>query len=141
MRRTFGLVVGRVSSGGSVESARAPPRSASHEKKTTSVATPASPPLVRAYPATEQQTSRKSNKQISSRTSEPMPLPIHPERQTLPASVPIVGKRMIRLSRPPLLRSFCSILAWKQMSVKGRFQNRRASAKIHLHRLKGREKE
>lgn len=86
----FGLVVGRVSSGGSVEIARAPPRESA---VTTSVATPASPPLVRAYPATEQQTSRISTKQISSRTPEPMPLPIHPERQTLPAPVSIVGKK------------------------------------------------
>src|SRR4029078_1540291 len=32
-------------------------------------------------------------KQIPSRTSEPTPLPVHPERQTSPASVPAVGKQ------------------------------------------------
>ena len=85
-----GLVVGRVSSGGSVEIARAPPRESA---VTTAVATPNSPPVVRANPATEQQTTRNSNKQIPSRTPEPMPLPIHPERQTLPAPVSTVGKK------------------------------------------------
>ena len=85
-----GLVVGRVSSGGSVEIARAPPRESA---VTTAVATPNSPPVVRPNPATEQQTSRNSNKQIPSRTPEPMPLPIHPERQTLPAPVSTVGKK------------------------------------------------
>lgn len=89
-----GLVVGRVSSGGTVESASAPPPSAVTTKKDqAALATPASPPVVLANPATEQQISRNSNKQIPSRTSEPMPLPVHPERQTLPASVPAVGKQ------------------------------------------------
>ena len=89
-----GLVVGRVSSGGTVESARAPPPSAVTTKKDQAAsATPASPPVVLANPATEQQTSRNSNKQIPSRTSEPMPVPVNPEYQTSPASVPAVQKQ------------------------------------------------
>jgi hypothetical protein len=89
-----GLVVGRVSSGGTVESARAPPPSAVTTKKDQAAsATPASPPVVLANPATEQQTSRNSNKQIPSRTSEPMPVPVNPEYQTSPASVPAVRKQ------------------------------------------------
>lgn len=89
-----GLVVGRVSSGGIVEGGRAPPPSAVTTKKDqAALATPASPPVVLANPATEQQISRNSNKQIPSRTSEPTPLPVHPERQTSPASVPAVGKQ------------------------------------------------
>ena len=84
-----GLVVGRVSSGGSVEIARAPPpQSAVTTKNQTAFA----PPVVLANPVTEKQTSRNS-KEIPSRGSEPMPLPVNPERQTLPAPVPAVGKQ------------------------------------------------
>jgi hypothetical protein len=88
-----GLVVGLVSSGGTVEIARAPPpESADTTKKDqAALATPA-PPVVLASPATEQQTSSNSNKQITSRTSEPTPLPVHPERQTLSTPGPTVGK-------------------------------------------------
>ena len=87
-----GLVAGRVSSGGSGEIARAPlPESAVTTKNgQTPVAAPASPPVVVANPATEQQTSHNSYKQIPSRTPEPMSLPIHPEGQTLPAPVSTV---------------------------------------------------
>jgi len=89
-----GLVVGRVSSGGTVEGARAPPPSAVTTKKDqAALATPASPPVVLANPATEQQLSRNSNKQIPSRTSQAMPLPVHAEHQTSPVSVPAVGKQ------------------------------------------------
>jgi len=77
-----------------VESARAPPPSAVTTKKDQAAsATPASPPVGLANPASEQLTSRNSNKQMPSRTSEPVPLPVHPERQTLPASVPAVEKK------------------------------------------------
>ena len=89
-----GLVVGRVSSGGIVEGGRAPPPSAVTTKKDqAALATPASPPVVLANPATEQQISRNSNKQIPSRTSQAMPLPVHAEHQTSPVSVPAVGKQ------------------------------------------------
>jgi len=90
-----GLVVGRVSSGGSVEIARAPPPESAVTTKNdqTAVATPASPPVKLGNPAVEQQTSRNSNKQIPSRASEPKPLPVHPERQTLPAPISAVEKQ------------------------------------------------
>ena len=87
-----GIVVGRISSAGSVEIARAPPpESAVTTKNQTAVATPPHLPCI-TNPATGQQTSRDSNKVIPSRTSAPMSLPVHPKRQTLPAPVPAVGK-------------------------------------------------
>ena len=85
-----GLVIGRAPSGGSVEIARAPlpPPAVTTKDDQAPVGTPASPSVVVASPATEQQTSRPSNKQIPSRTPEARPLPALPEPQTLPASVP-----------------------------------------------------
>ena len=78
-----GLVVGRVSSGGSVEIARRPPPESAVTTKNyqTAVGTPAPPPVVVANPSTEQQTSRN------------MSLPVHPKRQILPAPVPTVGNQ------------------------------------------------
>ena len=87
-----GLVVGRVSSGGSVEIARAPPpqSAAVTTKNQTAFAAPASSPMVLANPVTEKQTSRNS-KEILSRSSELMP--VNPERQTLRDPAPAVRKQ------------------------------------------------
>jgi hypothetical protein len=89
-----GLVVGRVSSGGSVGIARAPPPESAVTTKNgqAAFATPTSPSVALTNPATEQQTS-SNNSKFPSRTPEPMPLPVHPERQTSPAPVPAVGKQ------------------------------------------------
>jgi hypothetical protein len=96
-----GLVVGRVSSGGTVESARKPPPSAvTTNKDQAAAATRASPPVLLANPATELQTGN-TNKQIPSRPPEPMSLPVHPERQTLSAPVPTVGKPNDQAVPPP----------------------------------------
>jgi hypothetical protein len=68
-----------------------PPPAVTTKKDLAALATPASPPVVQAIPAAEQQPSRNNYKHPQ-RAPEPTSLPVHPERQISPAPVPTVGK-------------------------------------------------
>jgi hypothetical protein len=95
-----GLVIGRMSSGGSVESARVPSAVTTKKDQAALATTPVSPPVVLANPVSEHQTSRNSHKQVPPLTSEPMPLSVHPERQS---AVRKQGDKVLPPASPPVV--------------------------------------